>query len=485
MKEKSFVQHFLVLGGSSFVNILLGFFSVPIITRFVNRYDYGQFNLFMVYGSIALVVVCLGLDQSFVRYFYADKAMGYKRNIFINCLKYPIYISVPLAILFILITNLGLINFDFNLLLSLLLVLYVVILVIQRFCNLLLRVEYKTGNLARAVILQKVIFIAVALLFIIILRRQQVLVLVLATIVSCLISTFYAFFVNRELLFSKERNSTPINMKEQFRFGLPLIVSMGITTLLTTIDRLVLRHHFGFGEVGIYATAISLIAVFTIIQSTFNTLWIPKVVEHYEKGKNSVDDLDRSFYQRGNQIITILMFFIGLSVILFKDWYALLLGPQFREAASIIPFLVFVPIMFTISESTCIGIVIKEKSEMHIIVAIGACLTNLIANLVLVPMYGGRGAAMAAALSYIVLWTLRTILSNRLFYVDYRLLRIGIMIVYTFLFALYNTFNSFDVVILVAYLMGLVLMSLLYYDTLKFILRYGLDYINKRKKWKR
>lgn len=73
-------------------------------------------------------------------------------------------------------------------------------------------------------------------------------------------------------------------------------------------------------------------------------------VEHYVK-----DKADVTFYQKGNQIITVIMFCVGFSLILFKDVFAVLLGSKYREAAYILPFLIFNPIMYTVSETTVNG----------------------------------------------------------------------------------------------------------------------------------
>ena len=132
---------------------------------------------------------------------------------------------------------------------------------------------------------------------------------------------------------------------------------MGITILFQTADKLALNAYGTYSDVGIYSSTMTLVNVFAIVQTSFNTLWAPMAVEHYSKDPN-----DKSLYYKGNQIITVIMFFIGLTLILFKDVFALLLGEKYREAAYILPFLIFNPIMYTISETTVNGLVCRRKS---------------------------------------------------------------------------------------------------------------------------
>ena len=155
-----------------------------------------------------------------------------------------------------------------------------------------------------------------------------------------------------------------VNRIELMKYALPLTVTMGITYLFQALDRLSIQYFCDYSEVGIYASTMSLVNVFAIIQTTFNTLWSPMAIEHYSK-----DPEDRTFYQKGNQIITVIMFFLGVSLILCKDVFALLLGEKYRAATYILPFLIFHPIMYTISETTVTGINFMKKSNMTVIIA--------------------------------------------------------------------------------------------------------------------
>jgi len=191
-------------------------------------------------------------------------------------------------------------------------------------------------------------------------------------------------------------------------------------------------------------------------------------VEHYTKDKE-----DKSFYQKGNQVITVIMFFVGISLILIKDVFAILLGEKYREAAYILPFLIFNPIMYTISETTVNGLVFMKKSKLQVVVAVVSCIVNLIGNSILVPIYGCQGAAISTGLSYIVFFTMRTVLSNKYFYVDFKLKKMYLLTAVVCLYALYNTFVKFNLVAVVLYFVCLTVLCSLYWDTIK----WGIGYL--------
>ena len=75
--DKSFLSHFIVIGSGTIVNMLLGLLTTPIITRIVNPNEYGQLSIFNMYTNIAVMVLCIGLDQALVRFFYEKKETGF------------------------------------------------------------------------------------------------------------------------------------------------------------------------------------------------------------------------------------------------------------------------------------------------------------------------------------------------------------------------------------------------------------------------
>ena len=91
------------------------------------------------------------------------------------------------------------------------------------------------------------------------------------------------------------------------------MIASGVFILFQATDKLCVKYYGTYSDVGVYSSAQSLMAVFSIIQSTFNTLWAPKAIDHYESNPD-----DRSFYIKMNQIITVLMFMFGACVLLGK-----------------------------------------------------------------------------------------------------------------------------------------------------------------------
>ena len=333
----------------------------------------------------------------------------------------------------------------------------------------MVRLSYKSKLYSSLQVLHKIAYILIALPLLTFVARDYLLLMVLATVLSVLICMVWSIIAQADEwnIFKIDRASCSISLKELIKYGYPYIISMGVTTLFQAIDKISLNMYCSYSEVGIYSSTMSLVNVFAIIQTTFNTLWAPMAVEHYSKDKD-----DRTFYYNGNQYITIIMYFLGVSLILCKDIFSILLGAKYREAAYILPFLIFNPIMYTISETTVNGLVFMKKSKIQVVVAVGACITNIIGNTILVPKLGCQGAAISTGLSYIVFFTLRTILSNRYFYIDFKLKKFYLLTLIVSIYAMYNTFVHFNIGSVIGYVVCVISIVVLYKNHVYSGLRY-------------
>lgn len=478
MKNNLFKQ-FTIIGTGTILSMLLGIFNAPIITRLVEPEAYGRYSTFLMYGNLGASILYLGLDQSFIRYFYESKEKNYIRMLLYKCLKTPMILITILSVLLMSLQLTGIISFELGTLSLLLLIVYVFIFTLNRFANLLVRLQFKSKTYASLNIIQRLAYLFLALPLVYFNGMSDTLALIVATIISYFIillvsyiseSTFWKF---KEI----EKKEYEITNKKLLTYSLPFVLSMGITSLFNANDKLFLNYYWNYTELGVYSSAISLISIFNIVQTTFNTIWAPASIENYNKNNE-----DKTFYQTGNQIITFTMFFMGLTVVLMKDIFAILLGQQYREAAVVLPLLIFGPILYTISETTVVGIVFKEKSKLQVVVATGAFIVDFIGKIILVPSLGGKGAAISTAISYVVFFSLRTYFSNKLFYIDFKLKKIYTMIIITGAFAVYNMFIPFNGLTIISYLISILILCLLYRKTLVLIWQYIRAFIKKKSK---
>ena len=120
-----------------------------------------------------------------------------------------------------------------------------------------------------------------------------------------------------------------------------------------------MRNYCDFTEIGLYSAAFKVVAVMNLIQAGFTTFWTPVSFESYEKEPESTGIFDKT-----SLFIAAAMFVFGMLIIVFKDAIFLLLESSYRQAAGISAFLILMPIMYTVSEVTVVGINFKKKDSL-------------------------------------------------------------------------------------------------------------------------
>lgn len=440
--SQSFIKNYFVLGIGSFIYLGIGLIGTPIITRMVDPAEYGYMSMFTVYSNIGLMFCGLGMDQTLVRYFYHRDDLDYKRTIFFECLSIPIAVFGIVNILIISTAFIpGLIYINNQSVAELILLdINVAVLLIHRYAILLLRLKYHTKQYSTINIIQKTTYLVFVVSLVMLIKDYYFYILAVSTILSTVIATVCAIVWEKNIWNFRHLNRDGwVPRRELLSYSIPIMFSSGITMIFNALDKLFINHFCTLTDVGIYTSAMNLMSVFAIIKTTFNALWMPTAVEHYEKNPE-----DKAFYQRGNAFIVFLMISFGAGVILCKDLFAMLLGDKYQEASQIIPFLMFEPIMYTISETTATGIVVQKKSKYQLMIAGVSCITNFFGNWLLTPLIGARGAALSTGVSYIVFFAMRTILANKVFYVDYSLKKFMIVSATLLLFAYYGSSHYFS-----------------------------------------
>ncbi|MBU3134092.1 oligosaccharide flippase family protein [Clostridium gasigenes] len=458
--ENKLFKKFVEFGIGSIITLLLGFISSPIITRIISPEENGKFSMFNTVTNLLLVIVMLGLDQSYVRYYYEEEQHS-RETLLRKCIKIPLIINIFIGIVIIILykpISMYMVQ-EKSLMITILLVVNLLLSIISRFALLQIRMSQR----AKLYSLLNVIMKIANLIFVIIIffiYKNSYVTLVMAMILTNIIVTVLAIILEKDQWFTnKQKVPIKTSTNEIVRYGIPLVFSMAITWIFQSIDRVAIKEFSGYSEVGLYSGAMTIVALLNAVQATFTTFWTPVAFERY-----SLEPDNKEFFTKINKIVSVIMMFIAIGLIASKDIIVLLLGEKYREAVFIFPYLVFMPIMYTISETTVLGINFKKKPKYHIYIAIISAIVNLIGNLILVPKMGARGAAISTGLAYIVFFIARTYFSTKYYKVDYNIGKFAIATVLTYILATYSSFYRFNLVILILTVISLTVIGLLYKD---------------------
>lgn len=403
---KKFLQFSIgQIGGS-----LISFISLPIISFFISPDEYGRTGMFTLFVTILQLVIFLGMDQGYVKYYYDEDN---KRNLFANSL-------IPSALL-ICVLEIGLFSFryqicDFLFSTSDIICVYAVMidlpaLALERFGLLEIRMSQRGLKYSIIHLLLKAFTLIATILLFYTYNRNYVSVVLGTVAAQIIIAIILVLDIAMEM--NRSKSAIFIDRKliaKLLRYSLPIIPATIIGWVLNGMDKVMLKQMGTLYDVGLYTAAFKYASILGMVQVCFSTYWVP-LAHSWNKAKEEKS----SFTEVGN-CLTMLLSVLFVAVVTIKDPLFYLLSSDYLEGKFIMPFLIFVPIMNAMSEVTVMGIYFSEKTQYTIVVSGVSAAVNLILNALLIPMYGAIGASIATGISYIVFFWIRTLISRRFWY---------------------------------------------------------------------
>lgn len=209
-------------------------------------------------------------------------------------------------------------------------------------------------------------------------------------------------------------------VRPMLRFAIPTIPIAVAFQALTLIDRTIISKVVGLDELGVYALAARFAAVVLIVVTALQLSWQPFAYSIKD------DDEARRSYAIVTSWFAAGMGWIVSGMALLADpvvrWLTI---PTYYDATLLVPLLALAAGIYGAYFLVGIGASRVKKTGWHAAVAGGAVLVSLVANLLLVPAYGARGAAVAAVLANTSLVVFMLLRSQRVFHVSYELLRLA------------------------------------------------------------
>lgn len=434
--KNNLLKKFLSFSIGGYVALVIGFFTTPITTRMLSPEQYGISSMYLLVVNILMLLAMLGLDQGFVRYFY-DENEEDKGLLLKNCLKIPVIMLVIISVLILLFRE-KISEFIFlenSYPMIILLIVMLIFTLLNRYSFLTVRMNQKAKLFSIFQILNQLLnFIFIVLLFKV--YGDNYKTIVVGSTITTILLTIFSILSERKIWSFKGKNIKTTE-KDLLKYSLPFTITMALTWIFQSSDKVAIKVFSNIEELGLYAAAFKIVALLNIVQTGFTTFWVPVAYEKYTKEPENLE-----FFQKIHGYISLVMFGMALVVLMSKDLIILLLGEKFRVASSIMPCLVLMPIMYTISETTVLGINFKKKTKYHMTISVVVAMLNILGNMLLVPYFGAKGAAISTGLVYIVFFSLRTYFSLKEIKFRFNLKRFYFSTVIVTSYAIYLTFNE-------------------------------------------
>jgi len=435
------IKKFLSFSVGTWVGAVIGAITVPVLTHFFSPEEFGKASMFTLALNMIMLFSLFGVDQTFIRFYYEEKT----NTLLLKSLKIigGIFLIVSL-LLFGFREDLSIYLFGeysfwaiFSLWISVIFYLFI------RFGEIILRME-QNGKMysLNQILLRLADLVVVVLLFFLLGGSYKT--IIFSKVLAYLLVVIFLLFVNIKIIRSLVSVKSPaqFDTKYLFKYSYPLALTGLLTWLFQSADRFAIKEWSTMADLGIYVTGFRIVAVLSILRASFCTYWTPLALERFlDKGEEPSNML---FFRNVCGVISIVMFGVAILIIAFKNCIPLLLGDKYFESINVVPFLVFMPVMYTISEVTYVGIDFYKKPKYILLISIIVCVFNIIGNVILVPYFGGIGAAISTCLSYILFFILRTYFSQKFFKVNFPTLQLFLSTISIFTYAIYSAFVDWN-----------------------------------------
>ena len=386
---------YLAIGqlGTKILSLLL----VPLYTYILTTEEYGIYDFYYTTVSLLVPILSLNICDSSLR-FPLDK--NYDRNKIFSISLYHLFLCFLWGGFLVLLNsfwNVIPVIDDYPLLFFLMLVTSATNGIMNSFA----RGIDKVKEVALSGVICSAIIIFLNLLFLLLLKMGLV-GYFLANIIGFIGQSVYLFVLIRGWQYIEWGRLDKKLQKEMLAFSKPMILNNISWWINGVSNRYVIVWLCGIATNGIFSVSYKIPSVLMMFQSIFSQAWTLSAVQEYDREDKNI------FFSRMYDAYNVCMTLIcSLLIIISRFIASFLYAKDFYVAWQYVPFLLIATIFGSLSGYIGgIYAATKDTKAFASTSVIGA-VSNLFLTLLLVWQMGIMGAAIAAMVSYALIWYLR------------------------------------------------------------------------------
>ncbi len=398
-----------------------------IVVRIVGVEILGNFAIVTSIMSILMMISCLGLDQSFVKYIASSRVNKNRKIVFEEVLYFYFYvfiITIIFLLIFISLRDFIAITWFKNSKLSILILYLSPLIFLGAFSTLL-------GGISRGIEIIKVysfcndflgkVLNGVIFLFFFSFLKNKVFSLLVSRILTPIITDFILLFhifkyiknnkIKIRFHFFKLLKFTNTR-KQMLIFGLKIQSISIMTIFLGNINNLMLGYFSNSSFVGIFTILMSVTSMITFFLHSFGTTFMPKISRLYS-GKNL--DILKELYFQINRWLLIFSFPLFLFIFFHSKQLLLLYGSTVLIGETGLKILIIGEFFNTITGVNG-NLLFMSDNEKFVLIDTAVSLPIVVfLNWLLIPKYNIVGTSIAVVISIIVKNIIMTIQVKRIF----------------------------------------------------------------------
>ena len=445
-----FIKGLVSTGIGTFLQIILGFLGLMVAVRYIPKEQFGIFVLLQVIASLFAVISSLILENISVTRLIATAKNGQKMEVANTAICYKLLIGVIMGLVILSCNPLIFLVFKSEQLCRLLI--YIpLFFILSSFDELLLGILqgfHQFKKMAISQIINGGVKFLLIIIFLVVLK-MDVIGLVYAFLFSFATSIIFQYLV---IPGKKQFNFNPMLFKEIFRFGFPLGLNNILTFIFTRIDRFMIGAMISPTGVAYYEIADKIPSSSSRMYGSFRSVFFPNMSELFAQKR--YDEAEKVL-NNSLRLVSFFIFFAALVATLFqKEIVCFLFSERYLDSAPAFSLLMVAVGIGLIGNVLGTSLVALGQSDKPVKINIVDSTTNIIGNLIMIPMFGFMGAVYATLLSrcatnpFIVWFLIKYGVKVKIYNYLKPLLALGICIVPSLIFGFENIIIKLFLIIL-------------------------------------
>lgn len=417
-REREFAKNTVILSIGSFLPKIATFITLPILTAYLTKSEYGTYDLIITLVSLMLPAVTLQIQSAAFRFLIDCRKDEKKVEEIVSTILF-FTLGVSIVALIILYFALYKLSPFTRILISVYFFADIILLAVQQVARGLGRnVWYSIATTINSFLSMVLIVIVVKQLT---LGINGILLAHAAGIIVSII--FLAFKLKLHTYFKIKMFSKPL-LVEMLKYSWPMVPNNLSRWVLNLSDRLVVTAVLGISTNAVYAVANKIPNLLNTFQSAFIFAW-------QENASIALKDKDSSEYytKMFDRIFCILSGVTALLIASTPIVFKILIHGDYDEAYDQMPFL-YLGVLFSAVSAFSGGIYVAYKKTKNVgLTTIAAAGANLLINISLIHFIGLYAASISTMLSYFILMIYRMVNSLKFQKMSYNIKKIVVLIV--------------------------------------------------------
>jgi len=179
--------------------------------------------------------------------------------------------------------------------------------------------------------------------------------------------------------------------------GWPLMLSGMVVMVYLRIDQVMLGEMAGDEEVGVYSVAVRLAEVWYFIPTAIYWSVFPSIVD----AKGISDELFYERLQKLYNLTALSAYAVAIPVTFLAQWLVpTLFGEAYARGGLILAVLIWANVFASLEIARFAFVAVMNWTRIYLVTILAGCFLNIVLNYLLIPHYGGLGAAAASLVAY-------------------------------------------------------------------------------------